>query len=36
MCEHGIPMRCLEHHAQDDPRIGQALCPAWVKSQDVV
>jgi hypothetical protein len=27
-CEHGIPMRCLERHAQGDPRIGQALCPA--------
>ncbi len=27
-CEHGIPMRCLERHAVDDPRIGQALCPA--------
>ena len=28
MCEHGIPMRCLERHAEGDPRIGQALCPA--------
>jgi hypothetical protein len=27
MCEHGIPMRCMERHAQGDPRIGQALCP---------
>jgi hypothetical protein len=27
-CEHGISMGCPEHHAQDDPRIGQALCPA--------
>jgi hypothetical protein len=26
-CEHGIPMGCPERHAQDDPRIGQALCP---------
>ncbi len=26
-CEHGIPTRCLERHAGDDPRIGQALCP---------
>ena len=27
VCEHGIPMRCLERHAEGDPRIGQALCP---------
>jgi hypothetical protein len=27
-CEHGIPLRCLERHAVDDPRIGQALCAA--------
>jgi len=27
-CEHGTPLGCLERHAQDDPRIGQALCPA--------
>jgi hypothetical protein len=27
-CEHGIPMRCLERHAEGDPRIGQALCSA--------
>jgi hypothetical protein len=27
-CEHGIPMRCLERHAEGDPRIGQALCPS--------
>ena len=27
-CEHGIPMRCPERHAEDDPRIGQALCSA--------
>ena len=26
-CEHGIPMRCPERHAEGDPRIGQALCP---------
>jgi hypothetical protein len=26
-CEHGIPRRCLECHAQGDPRIGGALCP---------
>ena len=26
-CEHGIPMRCLERHAEGDPRIGGALCP---------
>jgi hypothetical protein len=26
-CEHGVSMNCLEHHAEDDPRIGQALCP---------
>jgi hypothetical protein len=26
-CLHGIPMRCLERHAEGDPRIGQALCP---------
>jgi hypothetical protein len=26
-CEHGVPMRCPERHAQGDPRIGQALCP---------
>ena len=25
-CEHGILMRCLERHAEGDPRIGQALC----------
>jgi hypothetical protein len=27
VCEHGIPMRCLERHAEGDPRIGAALCP---------
>ena len=27
-CEHGIPMCCHERHAQDDPRIGGALCSA--------
>jgi hypothetical protein len=27
VCEHGVPLRCLERHAQGDPRIGQALCP---------
>jgi hypothetical protein len=27
-CEHGVPIRCLERHAEGDPRIGQALCPA--------
>jgi hypothetical protein len=26
-CEHGMPMRCPQHHAQGDPRIGGALCP---------
>ena len=26
-CDHGIPMRCTERHAEGDPRIGQALCP---------
>ena len=26
-CEHGLPMRCPERHAEGDPRIGQALCP---------
>ena len=25
-CEHGIPMRCPERHAEGDPKIGQALC----------
>jgi hypothetical protein len=27
VCEHGVSMNCLERHAEDDPRIGQALCP---------
>lgn len=27
-CEHGIPMRCPERHAEGDLRIGAALCPA--------
>jgi hypothetical protein len=26
-CEHGVSLRCLERHPQDDPRIGGALCP---------
>jgi hypothetical protein len=26
-CDHGIPMRCTERHAEGDTRIGQALCP---------
>jgi hypothetical protein len=26
-CEHSISMRCMERHAEGDPRIGQALCP---------
>jgi hypothetical protein len=26
-CEHGVFLRCLERHAEGDPRIGQALCP---------
>ena len=26
-CEHGASLRCPERHAQDDPLIGQALCP---------
>ena len=26
-CQHGVSPRCLERHAQGDPRIGQALCP---------
>jgi hypothetical protein len=26
-CQHGIPMRCPERHAEGDPRIGQAICP---------
>ncbi|MGA3058105.1 MAG: replication initiator [Candidatus Limnocylindrales bacterium] len=26
-CEHGLSLRCLERHAQGDPRIGAALCP---------
>jgi hypothetical protein len=26
-CEHGIPMRCPERHAEGDPQIGAALCP---------
>jgi hypothetical protein len=26
-CEHGVSLRCLERHAEDDPRIGGALCP---------
>jgi hypothetical protein len=27
-CEHGISLRCLERHAEGDPRIGQAICPS--------
>jgi hypothetical protein len=27
-CEHAVSLRCLERHAQYDPRIGGALCPA--------
>ena len=27
-CEHGVSVRCLERHAANDSRIGQALCPA--------
>ena len=27
-CEHGAPLRCLDRHSADDPRIGGALCPA--------
>jgi hypothetical protein len=27
ICEHGISLRCLERHAEGDPRIGGALCP---------
>ena len=27
-CDHGIPMRCTERHAEGDSRIGQALCSA--------
>jgi hypothetical protein len=26
-CDHGVSLRCLERHAEDDPRIGGALCP---------
>jgi hypothetical protein len=26
ICKHGASMRCLERHAEGDPRIGQALC----------
>jgi hypothetical protein len=26
-CQHGVSLRCPERHAQEDPRIGQALCP---------
>jgi hypothetical protein len=26
-CEHGRSLRCLERHAENDPLIGQALCP---------
>ena len=27
VCQHGVSLRCPERHAEDDPRIGQALCP---------
>ena len=26
-CQHGVSLRCLERHAEGDPRIGGALCP---------
>lgn len=26
-CRHGIPMACWQRHDQDDPRVGQPLCP---------
>ncbi|MFI5258566.1 MAG: replication initiator [Candidatus Limnocylindrales bacterium] len=26
-CQNGIPMRCLERHEDDDPLLGQPLCP---------
>jgi hypothetical protein len=26
VCEHGVSLRCVERHAEDDPRIGQAMC----------
>jgi len=26
VCEHGVSLRCLERHAEGDPRIGGALC----------
>ncbi len=26
-CEHGVSVRCLDRHADGDPRIGQAICP---------
>ncbi len=28
VCEHGTPANCLERHAENEPRIGKALCPA--------
>jgi hypothetical protein len=27
ICEHGVSLRCLARHAEDDPQIGQAICP---------
>jgi hypothetical protein len=27
-CEHSLSLNCLERHAENDPRIGQALCSA--------
>jgi hypothetical protein len=26
-CDHGVSLRCLERHPEDDPRIGGAFCP---------
>jgi hypothetical protein len=26
-CEHGVSLSCPERHAENDPQIGQALCP---------
>jgi hypothetical protein len=27
LCPHGVPMRCARRHKDDDPRLGQPLCP---------
>ncbi|WP_084713161.1 replication initiator [Streptacidiphilus rugosus] len=27
-CRHGLPRRCTTPHTGDDPKVGQALCPA--------